>query len=46
MWFCNSIRVDGSMFIADGNKIVYGFYLPERLVIAYCWLAEKLEREK
>lgn len=39
----NSIRIDGSVFIARGTRIIAHRYLPHWAVISYCCLAEKLE---
>jgi hypothetical protein len=40
----NSIRIDGSIFISRGEKIVWHIYLWKWLIVLYCVIAEKFSR--
>lgn len=35
----NSIAIDGCVFIARDERIVWSRYLPDWAITAYCWLA-------
>jgi hypothetical protein len=40
MTFHNSIRIDGSVFAARGNQVIWSRFLPDWLITTYCTIAE------